>query len=84
MPPVGRFTHRSSSACKETHITLQDGCFGMATLMRIAALFIPSSKPPEIGEVSTTASQRQDSEDLNGGDGSAANGDKGTIQLQLF
>ena len=31
--------------CKETNITLQDGCFGVATLMRIAALFIPSDKP---------------------------------------
>ena len=45
VPPIGRFTHRSSAAGKETNITLQDGCFGVATLMRIAALFIPSTEP---------------------------------------
>ena len=28
-----------------THITLQDGCFGIATLIRIAALFVPSHAP---------------------------------------
>ena len=29
----------------QTSITLQDGCFGTATLMRIAALFVPSPGP---------------------------------------
>lgn len=47
VPPIGRFTHRSTASGKETSITLQDGCFGVATLMRIAALFIPSTEPQE-------------------------------------
>lgn len=47
LPPIGRFTHRRTLRDKETNITLQDGCFGMATLMRIGALFIPSAKPFE-------------------------------------
>ena len=45
MPPIGRFTHRKTATAAATHITLQDGCFGIATLMRIAALFVPSNTP---------------------------------------
>ena len=47
MPPVGRFSHKRSPGSLETSITLQDGCFGVATLMRITALFVPSSAPQD-------------------------------------
>jgi hypothetical protein len=45
VPPIGRFSHKRSPTSLQTSISLQDGCFGMATLMRISALVIPSSKP---------------------------------------
>lgn len=43
VPPIGRFTYSNGPNGKETNITLQDGCFGVATLMRIAAIFVPSN-----------------------------------------
>ena len=61
MPPIGRFTHRQTATAVATHITLQDGCFGIATLMRIAALFVPSNTPTTESEEAPppTAAPRQ-------------------------
>ena len=38
VPAVGRVTFTASEERKQTSLTLQDGCFGAGTLMRIAAL----------------------------------------------
>ena len=38
MPAVGRVTFLASDQRKQTSLTLQDGCCGAGTLMRIAAL----------------------------------------------
>ena len=40
----------------QTSITLQDGCFGTATLMRIAALFMPSPTPPPLPNLGASTS----------------------------
>lgn len=73
VPPVGRFTHRSTATSKETNITLQDGCFGVATLMRIAALFIPSTEPPQDNQGETAANPAGKSPLMLSEKGSAAN-----------
>ena len=39
-PAMARVTHINTKACMQTFLTLQDGCFGAATLMRIAALVV--------------------------------------------
>lgn len=43
VPPRCCFTHRNSQAAMVTNITLEDGCFGIASLMRMAALAAPLS-----------------------------------------
>ena len=47
VPPIGRFTYfkRTPDSVPETNITLQDGCFGVAMLMRITALFRKTETP---------------------------------------
>lgn len=61
MPPIGRFSHKRTPWSKETSITLQDGCFGVATLMRISTLFIPSTKLPEGAPSASAEKARRDS-----------------------
>lgn len=45
-PAHAEFTVYSLKERLQTSITLQDGCFGTATLMRIAALFMAEPTPP--------------------------------------
>ncbi len=53
-PAVGMFTFWSSLERLQTSITLQDGCFGTSTLMRLTALFLPGGS---LTEHDTTASE---------------------------
>ena len=53
-PAVGMFTFWSSPERLQTSITLQDGCFGTSTLMRLTALFLPGGS---LTEHDTTASE---------------------------
>ena len=46
-PAVGMFTFWSSLERLQTSITLQDGCFGTSTLMRLTALFLPGGSLTE-------------------------------------
>lgn len=39
-PPVARVTYAETPELRQTAITLQDGCFGAGSLMRIAAMFV--------------------------------------------
>ena len=45
IPAQAEFTVYDTIDRLQTSITLQDGCFGTATLMRIAALFMPGPSP---------------------------------------
>lgn len=45
IPAQAEFTYYDTIDRLQTSITLQDGCFGTATLMRIAALFMPDPTP---------------------------------------
>lgn len=45
-PAQAEFTVYNTRDRLQTSITLQDGCFGTATLMRIAALFMAAPTPP--------------------------------------
>lgn len=45
-PAQAEFTFYDTKDRLQTSITLQDGCFGTATLMRIAALFMDSTSSP--------------------------------------
>ncbi len=47
-PAQAEFTVYNTVDRLQTSITLQDGCFGTATLMRIAALFMPSPTPASL------------------------------------
>lgn len=48
IPAQAEFTYYDTIDRLQTSITLQDGCFGTATLMRIAALFMPDPDPPPL------------------------------------
>ena len=48
IPAQAEFTVYNTVDHLQTSITLQDGCFGTATLMRIAALFMPSPTPASL------------------------------------
>lgn len=48
IPAQAEFTVYNTVDRLQTSITLQDGCFGTATLMRIAALFMPSPTPASL------------------------------------
>ena len=56
-PAVGMFTFWSSVARLQTSITLQDGCFGTSTLMRLTALFLPGGSLTERDTPSAEAAQ---------------------------
>jgi len=47
-PAQAEFTVYNTVDRLQTSITLQDGCFGSATLMRIAGLFMPSPTPASL------------------------------------
>lgn len=51
IPAQAEFTFYDTIDRLQTSITLQDGCFGTATLMRIAALFMPVPTPPPLPDV---------------------------------
>jgi len=55
-PAQAEFTVYNSVDHLQTSITLQDGCFGTATLMRIAALFMPSPTPASLTNSEASAS----------------------------
>ncbi|KAA6426735.1 MAG: vacuolar sorting-associated 13F-like [Trebouxia sp. A1-2] len=54
-PAQAEFTVYNTVDHLQTSITLQDGCFGTATLMRIAALFMPSPTPASLTTSETFA-----------------------------
>ena len=53
IPAQAEFTFYDTTERLQTSITLQDGCFGTATLMRIAALFMPAPTPPPLPSLET-------------------------------
>lgn len=55
-PAQAEFTVYNTVDHLQTSITLQDGCFGTATLMRIAALFMPSPTPASLTNSEASAS----------------------------
>lgn len=48
IPAQAEFTFYDTIDRLQTSITFKDGCFGTATLMRIAALFMPDPEPPPL------------------------------------
>ena len=59
IPAQAEFTYYDTIDRLQTSITLQDGCFGTATLMRIAALFMPDPTPPPLPNSDAPAHAKQ-------------------------
>ena len=58
VPAAGTITHINTSVQLQTSVSLQDGCFGAGTLMRIAALFVqPEEDEAEAAPAPLTAAQ---------------------------
>ncbi len=67
VPATAMITHINTSLQLQTSVTLQDGCFGAGTVMRIAALFVQPEKEEEAEAASAplTAAQMQATPAIN-------------------